>query len=690
MMLPPQAIPGEKGHNGFQQPAGEVRDPSHSMRVRLRLLQIVLLVLFAVVALRLFQIQVIESQSYRTIAQKQYRAKIDLPASRGMLFDRNGTLMASNSMFVSFAADPKLAAEDVQTIAATFSRVFKKPKSYYLNKLQSDSRFVWLERQVDVETADLITARKLNGVVVRNEPKRIYYHGPVGGQLVGSTNIDNEGIAGVELEFDNDLRGTNGWVVFQRDGRGKAFPSVEYPRVEPQNGNNVTLSIDIGLQAIAEKELKKGVESSHAKSGLVVMLQPRTGEILAMAQYPFIDPNMYGKYPPEDQRLRSVTDLFEPGSVFKIVTTSAALEYKLVRPENKFFAENGTYKVAYGTARRTITDTHKEGWITFQQALEVSSNIVMAKVSDIIGSEKLYKVARDYGFGTSTEVGFPGEVGGVLKKPKDWSGLTLNTIAYGYEVSVSPIQIAAAYGAVANGGVLMKPYLLEKVTDPNGKLLRTSQPQPIRRIVSEATVKTLTDFFEGVVLRGTAKMAAMPGLQIAGKTGTSRKMVNGHYVEGSYTASFVGFLPADNPELVCLVMMDDPRGVFYTGGTTSAPVFRNIITQVLNSTSFLTPPAEQQLFVQAAAEAEDTDKAAAADDHDAGGNAQPRTGVIPDVRGNTLRQAMNVLMNEKLIPVVSGSGVVVHQSPEAGQTVKPGMKVLLTCQPKGAAFVPVN
>ncbi len=681
---------GAPEQNGYQLPSAPERDPSRSQRVRLRLLQIVLLVLFAVVALRLFQIQVLESQSYREIARKQYQAKIDLPASRGTLSDRNGTLLASNSLFVSFAADPKLAAEDVQTIAATFSRVFKKPKSYYLNKLQSDSRFVWLERQVDVETASRITEKKLNGIVVRNEPKRIYYHGQVGGQLIGSTNIDNEGIAGVELEFDNDLRGTNGWVVFQRDGRGKAFPSVEYPRVEPRDGNSVVLTIDIGLQAIAEKELREGVEANHAQRGLVIMMQPRTGEILALAQYPFIDPNMYGRYALEDQRLRAVTDLFEPGSVFKIVTTSAALEYQLVRPEKKFFAENGTYNITYGTSKRKITDTHKEGWITFRQALEVSSNIVMAKVSDIIGSERLYKVARDYGFGTATEIGFPGEASGILKKPKDWSGFTLNTIAYGYEVSVSPIQIAAAYAAVANGGVLMKPYLLREVTGPDGKILRESQPQPIRRIVSEATVKTLTDFFEGVVLRGTAKMAAIPGIRVAGKTGTSRKLIDGHYQEGSYTASFVGFLPADNPELVCLVMMDDPRGTFYTGGTVSAPVFKGIITEVLNSTTLLTPPAEQQLMAQSVAPAADTRKGPAAENDDPPDPPQTRTGVIPDVRGQSLREAMNVLMNEKLVPVINGSGVVIHQSPEAGQAVKPGMKVMLTCQPKGAAIVPVN
>ncbi|HUN66032.1 MAG TPA: penicillin-binding protein [Bacteroidota bacterium] len=651
-------------------------------RIRLRVLQIGLLVLFAVVGLRLLQIQVIQSSKYREIAQKQYREPLVLPAARGMLLDRNNVPIASNSMFISFAADPKLAADDARTIAAEFSRVFGKPRDFYLGKLQSESRFVWLERQVSLETARRIDVRKLPGIVVRNEPKRLYYHGNIGGQLIGCTNIDNDGIAGLELEFDRDLRGVDGYVIFQRDGLGHARPSVDYPRVEPVNGCNVVLTVDMGLQAIAEKELKKGIEASKAERGIVVMLQPKTGDILAIAQYPAIDPNSYGKYPPEDQRLRAVTDNFEPGSVFKIVTTSAALDNKLVTPDQKFFAENGVYNVRYGSVVRPITDTHKEGIITFQQALEVSSNIVMAKVSDIIGSERLYKMARDYGFGIPTDVGFPGEIAGVLKKPKDWSLMTLNSVAYGYEVSVSPIQIATAYAAVANGGILMKPHLLKSVVTEQGQVMRTEQPQVIRRVVSEETAKRLTDFFEGVVLRGTAKMAAIPGIRIAGKTGTSRKMINGHYDLGSYTASFVGFVPADDPAVVCLVMMDNPQGVFYTGGTTSAPVFRDIIQRSMTSSDLFAPAGTQPAVVAERTNGGSRTMPEPVDSAEAASVVIHAGGTVPDVRGFSIRRAVALLIREKLDPVVTGSGIVVRQSPEAGAAVKPGTKITLTCQPK--------
>jgi cell division protein FtsI (penicillin-binding protein 3) len=669
-----------------QQPREETTDPVRSARIRLRYLQSALILFFVVVCLRLVQIQVIESIKYRKLAQTQYQSRVELPAARGMLYDRHEDLIASNSMFVSFAADPKLAADDARSIALAFSKVFGKPKSYYLEKLESESRFVWLERQVDLETAKKIDAQKLSGIVVRKEPKRLYYNGLVGGQLIGCTNIDNVGIAGIELQFENDLRGADGYVVFQRDGLGRARPSVDYPRVEPVNGNNIVLTIDLGLQAIAEKELKKGIEQNHAERGIVVMMEPQTGEVLALAQYPSIDPNSYGKYPMTDQRLRAVTDIFEPGSVFKIVTASAALEYQMVKPDKMFFAENGTYTVPVGGGKfRTITDTHKEGWITFQQAIEFSSNIVMAKISDIIGSEKLYKTARDYGFGIPTNIEFPGEASGILKKPMDWSGTTLNTIAYGYEVSVSPIQIAAAYAAVANGGVLMKPHLYKKIFNEQGQVLQTIEPQMIRRVISESTAKMLTDFFEGVVLRGTAKPAAIPGIRIAGKTGTSKKIIDGQY-QGNYTASFVGFLPVEHPRLVCLVMMDNPRGVSYYGGTTSAPVFRAIVERVLTSSDLFAP---QQLQAQAVVPDTSSKGARVASSENVNIDSErvprPDNAVIPDVRGLSIRHAMSVLENLLLEPVVNGSGVVVQQSPESGKKAKPGTKIFLMCQPKSAA-----
>ncbi|HMD13248.1 MAG TPA: peptidoglycan glycosyltransferase, partial [Bacteroidota bacterium] len=249
----------------------------------MRVVQIAILVLFAVVCCRLGQIQIIQSQKYRSLAQKQYQANVILPAPRGFLFDRNGNSIASNTTTVSFGADPQGAGDDERTIAEVFSNLFGKPRKFYLDKLQSDSRFVWLERGADAGVINKIDLKRLPGIVVRNEPKRLYYHDHIAGQLIGTTDVDNKGVAGVELAFDKELSGRDGYVVFQRDGLGHARPSVDYPRVEPESGHNVVLTIDMGFQAIAEKELKKGITENKADGGIVVILQPKTGEVLAIA-----------------------------------------------------------------------------------------------------------------------------------------------------------------------------------------------------------------------------------------------------------------------------------------------------------------------------------------------------------------------------------------------------------------------
>jgi cell division protein FtsI (penicillin-binding protein 3) len=660
--------------------------PTGSTSARVRLLLTVILASFAVVAVRLAQVQVVQYQKYRQLAQKQYQATVPLPAARGTLYDRNGSIIASNSVFVSYAADPTVAVEDARLIANKFSKVFGKPSAEYLHKLRSESRFVWLERVVDVGNMKKIDPKQFSGLVVRSEPKRLY-HDQVAGQLIGSTDLDNKGIAGIEAEFDNELRGADGYVVFQRDGLGHARPSVDYPRVEPVNGSDIFLTIDMQMQSIAEQELKKGIEQCNADAGIAIILRPKTGEILALAQCPNVDPNNFRSSSPQAQRLRAVTDMFEPGSIFKIVTASSALESGLVAPETPFYAENGTYVVPVVNGKtRTITDTHKEGWISFREAIEYSSNIVMAKISNIIGSERLYTMARDYGFGIATNLELPGEVSGVLKKPSDWSATTLNTIAFGYEVGVTPIQIAAAYGAVANGGILMKPYLFVKEQDQSGKVVRSGHPQQIRRVISAASARTMTDFFEGVVERGTGKSAALPGMKIAGKTGTSRKYTEGHYEKSSYTASFVGFFPSDDPQIVCLVMMDNPRGGSYTGGLTSAPVFRAIAQRLIVTSDLFAPPARAEDASAKNGSLTDTEDGsiAARTGKDAPDSAA--TGVVPDVKGCSLRRAVNLLSMGKFLPVVNGSGTVVSQSPAAGSIARPGMRVVLTCQARPAGL----
>jgi cell division protein FtsI (penicillin-binding protein 3) len=391
--------------------------------------------------------------------------------------------------------------------------------------------------------------------------------------------------------------------------------------------------------------------------------------------------------------------MFEPGSVFKLVTASAAIENHVVSPGDRFSAENGRYMVRYaGGKLRDITDTKPYGVLTFRQAIEVSSNIVMAKVADRIGAERLYVAARNFGFGTRTGIELPGEAPGELKKPTLWSGATLHSLAFGYEVAATPLQIVAAYGAIANGGLLMKPYIIRRVVDEQGGIVEQGGPQVVRHVASPQTAQLVTEFLCGAVEEGTGREARVAWLPIAGKTGTSRKVVDGKYATGSYTASFVGFFPADHPRVVCLVMLDNPRAGGYTGGVASAPIFRGIAEKVaIRYVQFpaTRPPALAGKSrvnvavrgvagtVQARSSGSTPGSARAAVSSSVDKSVwTDRTGSIsvPDLRGLSVRRAVATLRIRGLDASVSGSGLVVGQDPPPGRRVKPGVRVDLRCE----------
>ncbi len=704
--------------------------PRKAGRVRFMIIKLVFIMMFTVILGRLFQIQVLQSSEYRDIAKRQYELQTELPASRGVVYDRNGNILVSNTQFVSFAADPLAVGNSVDKIARKFAAVFGKSAAYYAQRIRDGRRFVWLERRVSPDYLQKINAADLEGLIVIQEPKRLYHYGDMTKEVLGSTNIDNTGISGIELQFDKKLRGTNGYMIMQRDGKMRKYPSVDYPRIEPVNGNNLVLTIDLSLQAIAEEELKQGIERHNAESGLVVMMNPKTGAVLAMANYP------------AGQRNRVVTDMFEPGSVYKIVTAAAAIEHNLRNGSDRFYAEGGEYRVELpGDRVRVIRDTEEYEWLTIREAMKYSSNIVMAKLSDEIGSERLYKMSRDFGFGISTGIELPGEVRGDLKRPVSWSGTTLHTIAYGYEVGVTPLQVAAAYSAIANRGVLMRPYLIERELDAQGKVVNETRPQQVRRVVNTVTADTLVSFLEDVVRGGTGKNASINGVRVAGKTGTARKYVDGRYSSSEYTASFVGFFPVEDPEIVCLVMMDNPRrGGYYASGT-SAPVFGNIAERIITTGLMRVPPpapekfAELQRHIQKTSAVQKIEEYSkprvpdvryypvsvarqildrngyrmnvkgdgiVLDQQPAGGSRADKSVMIqltavnkndgdeetvtmPDLRELTVRSALNRSLVEGLSLDISGSGVVVHQSVRPGQRVQRGTIIRVQCQPRTGA-----
>ncbi len=697
---------------------------------RLLWVKIGVLAIFAVVALRLVQIQVLQSHNYREIARKQYEATVPQPAARGNIYDRNGKLLVSNTQYISFGADPKIVGERAEAVAERFARVFGKPRGFYLDKLSAqDKRFVWLERRAKPQLSKAINAPDLQGVIELKEPQRLYHYEHIGGQVIGFTDVDNTGLNGIELALDRYLKGKDGYVVMQRDGLGRKRPSVDYPRVDPTNGAYVVLTIDIEYQAIAEEELARGIQRNHAESGLVVILDPATGEVLAMANSPAMDPANLAGTSQAVMKNRAITDTFEPGSVFKIVTASAALEKGVAKPDQKFYAERGRYivKLPGGKLRPPITDTHEYGTITFQEAMELSSNIVMAKISDRIGAEGLYTMARNYGFGIETGIDLPGEVNGDLKRPNLWSATTLNSMAFGYEVGVTPMQIASAYASVANKGVMEKPVIVKKIIDENQEPVLESKPQTIRRVIEKPTAEMLTRFLEGVVERGTGVQAKIAGLKVAGKTGTSRKVIEGRYEQGRYTASFVGYFPADDPKVVCLVMLDNPREGGYTGGLVSAPIFKAIAQKIYAmSGRFTRTPgpvmAGNESLVVPDLVSQNTDVAgemlaARGLKSEIEGNGSlvrgqsPRAGavvsrggavklqtkesdaappgyaVVPDLRGMPMRRAINSLAIQQLEVSITGSGVVASQTPQAGQQVKVGTRVAVRCEPRNRSLL---
>jgi cell division protein FtsI (penicillin-binding protein 3) len=574
---------------------------------------------------------------------------------------------------------------------------------------------VILAKRLPESVADELENWSCYGVRLRAVPRRKYNFNALAGPVIGYTNIDNCGQSGIELEMDEELSGNEGFIVYQRNAHGTRRPEVDYPKVEPVNGRSVVLTIDQVYQSIAEEELTRGVELHDAESGRCIILDPTTGEVLAMANAPSIDPNKLSEYSPEKARNRSVTDLYEPGSTFKIVAMSAALNEELHEPEDRINAENGSWK--YHAKVPPIRDDHPYASLTLRGAFEHSSNIVSAKLANELGDERFYKYARNFGFGVKTGIELPGELNGDLRKPLDWDGTTLNLMAFGYGLAVTPLQIACAYAAIANDGVLMRPFIRRWLLDEDRNIVDESTPQVVRRVVSSETSLIMREFMQGVVDSGTAKLARIEGMNIGGKTGTSQRLVDGSYSDKSHVASFVGFFPVEKPRVLILVILDAPKLGYY-GGSSAAPIFRRIAMRIINSSSdfakepepmyasfkgndHVRVPNVRGMGVDAARlvlkahgfhlEATGKGSVVGAQFPDENTFTSRRTTVnitlvsmdsdstngmirVPDVVGMSLRQAMNFIKGMKLEPSPVGSGVVTAQYPAAGSYVPRGSR----------------
>lgn len=531
--------------------------------------------------IRLFNIQVLNSEKYVNLAKRQHESKIDLRAERGNILDRNGNLLATTFSSLSVAVDPTLL-ENKDKICDIIAKNLDISKSKLLNKIRkSNGSFVWLVRGELPNRLSELRGIKDKGLILIEEPKRNFPYRKTASQIVGFTNIDNKGISGIELGWDSLLIGRSGFMLMYRDGLGRLRPSPELPFIEPIHGNSIELTIDVELQQIVEYELAKGIERTLAEAATVIAIKPQTGEILAMASYPFFDPYNITKQSSAGMRLRGITDVYEPGSTFKMITAAAALEEKLVSEDEIFDGHNGVLSIRGGVIR----DVHAMGKVDFRTAMVNSSNIILSEVANRLPSNKLYSYIRNFGFGLKTEIDLPGEVSGKLPKPENFHANTKRYLGHGYGLSVNALQLVNSYAAVANGGKLMKPFLVKKVYNSNGDILHENKPQQIRQVISESTCIKLTDLLVSVVDSGSGKAARIDGLRIAGKTGTSQQLVDGRYSKSDYHASFAGFLPAENPKIALVVIVDRPRRSIY-GGYNAAPIFRNISARWMSANDY--------------------------------------------------------------------------------------------------------
>lgn len=532
--------------------------------------------LLALLWLRCAWLQVAGSGRAARLAHAQHWTSKKLPAPRGTIYDREGRVLAMSASMSSVFANARRVA-DKRRVAASLAKVLERSPDMLTRQLSRDKGFVWLSRHVEPDVSDRLAAFRRQGIGVMEEMRRVYPQGRLAGHVLGFVDIDQRGLEGMELALDGVLRGRPGWMSTRRDARGQAVLGPWTAWERPQPGYDVVLTIDSVVQAIAEEALAWGVERFHAKGGSIVVMDPSTGAILALANQPDVDPNAPGRSPMEHRRLRAVTDLFEPGSVFKIVTAAALLEEGKAQPQERVYCEQGHFKTV---GRHILHDHRPHGWLSFHDVIALSSNIGTAKLAQRLEPGTLYRYIRAFGFGRKTGIEFHGEINGIVPPPSRWSKLSPYMIPIGQEVAVTPIQLAQMMALVANGGARVHPYVIERLQTADGRTVRRFQRPAPQRVLRPETVSVLHEMLTSVVESGTGQLAKVKGLTVAGKTGTAQKVEpDGRYSHSRFVASFVGYGPVPDPRFVLIVSVDEPRPLYF-GGVVAAPVFRRVVERL--------------------------------------------------------------------------------------------------------------
>jgi cell division protein FtsI (penicillin-binding protein 3) len=688
------------------------------MGSRLKLLSFFVIVAWSGLVCRLFFIQVYNGGKFEDISKNQHLREEILQPVRGTIFDRHGAILSIDLAYYEFSAEPP-QVKDQWEVASVFSANLGKPRAGYLQKLKQNKKFVYLDRKVPAQKADSILKKNLPGVFYNAEYKRFYPHGEITGPVTGFTNVDNVGIEGLEYKFNTMLSGASGKQIVTTDARGNQKKDYNYPVHNPVNGNSIITTIDLNFQTIAFEELSNTLKKHDAVSGTVILMDPNTGEVYSMVSLPSFDSNSPGDSPAHLRKNRSINDTFEPGSVFKLVTAAAAFDLGSVSMDEPIFCENGKIRIG----NRILRDAKPHGYLTAKEVFEYSSNIGTYKIAAKVGNEQLYHYSRQFGFGSKTGIDLNGESSGIVRSTDQWSSHSLASISIGHEVTVTALQIVNAFAVVANGGTLMKPYIVKAVVDPSGKTIRDYEPQKVKRIISAQTAEKLKDIFAGVVDHGTGILAQISGGLIAGKTGTAQKVdpVTQSYSETEYIASFVAFYPSRNPQIVGIAILDSPHGTYY-GGTVAAPLLKNIFLRIMHSpgssifasyTQLLEEDEISQswwdrlksLLVETETAFADNKSSSDNDGQNSekntvaardkpimipvGQNMQERKSAnltiahyphevqMPDVRGLSIREAVTRLTTRGFDFKINGSGLVTGQSPLPGKSVLRGTVVYI-------------
>jgi len=651
------------------------REPAPDWRVTLKRRIAVAAACFAFwaagIELKLVYLQVFRHTDLVARAVKQQMRTREAPPKRGDIVDRKGRVLATSVDADSIYTVPSEISNPDDVVAklcAALGDCNAKERQTLLERMRKQGAFAFVRRQVSHDEARRVADLNLDGIGFMKESRRFYPNKQLAAHLLGYVGIDNGGLGGLEFAYDNQIRGKPGTVLIQTDARRHAFSRTERP---PTAGATVELTIDEYLQHIAERELHDGVAERHAAGGVAIVLNPHTGEILALANEPTFNPNAYREAQETERRNRAVQDLYEPGSTFKVVTASAAIEEKVMRVDAPIDVSGGKIKIG----NRVVHDTHDYHVLSFTDVLVKSSNVGAIRIGFRVGAERLSEYVRRYGFGRPASPDFPGENPGIVWDKDKWTESALMSVSMGYQVGVTPLQMATAVSAVANGGLLVEPRVVRAIYRDNRRFV--VQPKIVRRTTSADTAAVLTGIMEGVVEKGTAKAAQLPGYTVAGKTGTASKLYNGRYSHADYNASFVGFVPSRNPAVTIIVVIDSPRGGSYYGGSVAAPIFKRIAEPTLRYLGIgpTINPAAPVLVARDTTSSESGSVPTTASNSDKSivsfvPDGPP--GALPDLHGLTAREAVRTLVKLGLIPRVSGDGFVVSQDPAPGSVLDPG------------------